>query len=312
MNKKIATITFNPAIDETVYIDNFTSGSVNRVQYSERHAGGKGINVATFITDYGMQAACTGFLGKDNESVFVSHFKNRKILDSMVRIPGETRTGIKIVDSINSSTTDINYPGILPTDDDIRLLFERIEVLLKEYKTFVVSGSLPDGTSPTLIREVVSLLKNKGAFVAVDTSGEAFKEAIKASPDLIKPNNHELEEYSGRLLPEITDLIFCSEEFIHQGISTVIVSMGKEGALFLNDNKTIHAKPPLTNAISTVGAGDAMVAGTICGLSEGKEISETAKLATAFSLNAISHVKPGLNNVESVRSSMHTVTVKNL
>ena len=98
---KIATITLNPAIDQTVAIPNFSAGSVNRVQDFRCDAGGKGVNVAAFLADYGLPVTATGFLGKENPHLFERFFKQKKITDRFVRIDGSTRTGIKIIDDVN-------------------------------------------------------------------------------------------------------------------------------------------------------------------------------------------------------------------
>ncbi len=312
MKHRIATVTFNPAIDETIAINNFKAGSVNRVSRVERYPGGKGINVATFISDYGYQCSCTGFLGKQNDSIFINHFLLKNITDSMVRIEGETRTGIKIIDEKQEKTTDINYPGITPTEEDITLLERKIETLTEDHDIFVVSGSLPVGTDPSLYGAVVSLLKKKGAAVVIDTSGPAFIEAVQSGPDIIKPNNHELEEYSGKKLNSFDDYIKAASDFFSNGIKTVIVSMGSKGALFVTENEVLHALPPKTRAISTVGAGDAMVAGTVCALVEKLPLADTAKLATAFSLNAVSHIRLGLHKPGELNKIVESVQIQKI
>src|SRR5581483_392989 len=108
---KIATVTLNPAIDQTVRVDHFRPNAVNYAQTMHFDAGGKGINVASFLADAGFFPTVTGFLGQDNADIFEQFFASKNLNDQFVRIPGRTRIGVKIVDEVNQQTTDINMPG---------------------------------------------------------------------------------------------------------------------------------------------------------------------------------------------------------
>src|SRR5712692_11608796 len=121
---KIATVTLNPAIDMTTRADGFQANTVNRGQTMQFDAGGKGVNVASFLADYGHATAVTGFLGQENADIFEQLFARKGIDDRFVRIPGSTRIGVKIVDEANQQTTDINMPGLPPP-------LEAMDTLLK-------------------------------------------------------------------------------------------------------------------------------------------------------------------------------------
>jgi 1-phosphofructokinase len=309
MTPCIATVTLNPAIDETIRIENFRAGSVNRVRSRERHAGGKGINVATFVSDYGITSTATGFLGIENDALFKKHFAEKKIGDNCIRLQGETRTGIKIIDTVSGYTTDINYPGLVPDSKEIDQLKETVSQLAVAHELFVVSGSIPAGTDPVIYKDLVALIKSHGRQVIVDTSGGAFRSAVSAGPDIIKPNIHELEEFSGKEFSTIRDLATYCREFLRKGISLVVVSMGSEGALFITESEMLFAVPPKSAVLSTVGAGDAMVAGIACGRVKRLSLSQTASLATAFSLVAITHIAMGIDSPGELAALSESVTV---
>jgi 1-phosphofructokinase len=312
MKARIATVTFNPAIDETVRIEGFAAGKVNRVMSRERHAGGKGVNVATFVSDYGFETTATGFLGDVNDTVFKNHFKRKGIADEFVRIAGETRTGIKIIDTLSTATTDINYPGIIPDLGEIIRLGGVMTGLAAAHDLFVISGSVPAGTDPSIYREAVSIVKAKGKKVIVDTSGEAFRFALEAHPDIIKPNIHELEEVAGRRFATMGELISFCREYIAGGVSIVAVSMGADGALFVSGDEALFAVAQQSRVVSTVGAGDAMVAGIAAGVLSGKSLAATAALATAFSLIAISNVELGISDPGKLPDLAQTVSIHTL
>src|SRR5512146_3381028 len=121
---RVVTVTINPAIDQTVIVPNFKAGAVNRVQSSQMDAGGKGINVAAFLADFGQPATVAGFLGADNDDIFRRLFVRKGIEDRCVRIAGQTRIGVKVSDEVLHQTTDINFPGETPSSTDIAHLFE--------------------------------------------------------------------------------------------------------------------------------------------------------------------------------------------
>jgi 1-phosphofructokinase len=207
----IATVTLNPAIDQTISIDNFTAGGVNRVEAQRCDAGGKGINVAAFLADYGLDAAATGFLGSDNPQCFERFFKQKKIQDHFIRINGSTRTGIKIIDRVKEQTTDINFAGLTPTRHDIQALLAKISQLAIDRRWFVLAGSVPAGIQPGIYGELIHIIRKHNGRVALDTSGEAFGPAVDASPALIKPNLEELEAYIGRRLAGQDDVVKAAQ-----------------------------------------------------------------------------------------------------
>lgn len=309
--KRVVTVTINPAIDQTITIPNFTAGTVNRVQHSQEDAGGKGINVASFLADFGQPATVTGFLGAENDDIFKQLFTHKDIEDRCVRITGKTRIGVKISDEVLRQTTDINFPGETPTPADITKLFDILTALAAEREWFVLSGSIPRGVSTDIYKEMVALLQ--GTKVILDTSGEGFKNALSASPWLIKPNVDELSEYAGKKL-ETTAAILEQAHIIMDrfNIHSVIISMGKEGAIFAEGDERVWAVPPPVQVKSTVGAGDAMVAGIVAGKIRGLGLAETARLATAFSMTAISHIGSGLHSIEEVHASKERVTIREL
>lgn len=285
------TVTLNPAIDRTVTISSFTPGAVNRVEAVCNTAGGKGVNVASALADDGRRVAVTGFLGRENAALFEALFAKKSIADRFVRIPGETRIGIKITDPVTHETTDINFPGAAPRPEEIAALRQQIETLDAPWVT--LGGSLPPGVDPGFYRELVEILKARGRKVVLDTSGEPLRLAIEAAPAVIKPNIHELEAVLGEPLRDENAVIAAARALLNRGIELVVVSMGKEGACFAAANRVAIARPPRIPVRSTVGAGDAMVAGIVSAQIRGLPLEECARLGTAFSLAALTRATNG-------------------
>lgn len=309
-NPDIVTVTFNPAIDQTVFLNRFEVGTVNRVPNHHRQAGGKGINVSSMLGDYGIPSVATGFLGEENQRLFNDLFESKPITDEFIRIPGETRTGIKIVDQSSIKTTDLNFQGLAPSPSDIRKFTEKLHKLIKPGRWFVVAGSLPEGFSLDFFREMLVTIKTGGARIAADTSGEALKIAICAGADLIKPNHHELAEYLGQELPDFSSRIEAAKKIQRQKVPHVILSLGSEGALFVTPENALLAAAPPVKVVSTVGAGDSMLAGYLAGLTTGDDATDCAKLATVFAWSSLENARRQLPSHAEIQNRLSLTRVQ--
>ncbi len=308
---RIATVTLNPAIDQTVGVDGFQMNTVNRGQTMQFDAGGKGVNVASFLADYGHATAVTGFLGQENADIFEQLFARKRIDDQFVRIPGRTRMGVKIVDEANQQTTDINMPGLLPTSEAMNTLLETIEGLAASYDWFALSGNLPPGVPATIYATIITQLKRQGKQVVLDTSGEALREGARAGPTIVKPNVDELQQLTGQSLSDEAAVEQAARQLLGD-IRLVVISMGERGALFVDAATTLIAIPPPVLVKSTVGAGDAMVAGLIAGQVQGLSLPDCARLATAFSLGTITRAGHNLPASETLQAHVQQVSIHTL
>lgn len=294
----VVTVTLNPAIDQTVVIHHFAANQVNRVVQTAAQPGGKGVNVAAFLADNGYRVGVTGFLGRENDTPFTDLFEHKGIADGFIRIAGQTRTGIKITDPLQRQTTDINFPGQAPSAANLDAFYTQLAASNSPW--VVLAGSLPPGVDAGIYRELIGLLKKQGRAVVLDTSGEALQQALEAAPYMIKPNIHELEGLVKQPLHNETDVIAAARMLIAQGMRLVVVSMGKAGACFVNADTVIIARPPQVEVQSTVGAGDAMVAGVVAAHLRKHALADCARLATAFSLDRITRTGVGLSSTAAV------------
>ncbi len=310
---KIATVTLNPAIDQTIQIPNFAMGEVNRVASEQSDAGGKGVNVASFLAQFGHKIAVTGFLGKDNAHPFEQLFGRLNIDDHFVRLAGATRVNIKIVDPDKQEITDINAPGLTNCAEALAALEEAIDQLAANgTEQFVLAGSLPSGLPQTIYRDLISHLKGLGKDVILDASGPSFAAALEAGPDIIKPNVDELSELVGRKLKSHEEIVSAARAVTGGRVGLIVVSMGADGALFITEEDVLHAMPKGAVVKSTVGAGDAMVAGILHSRSEGLPLADLARLATGFSLGALGEIGPHLPAQEVIKAFAADVVIEKL
>jgi 1-phosphofructokinase len=308
---KIATVTLNPAIDQTVRVDNFRSNRVNRAQEIRFDASGKGVNVASFLVDYGHDIAVTGYLGQANVDIFEQFFASKGIDDCFVRIPGNTRINVKVVDEVNQQTTDINMPGQTPPQEAMNTLLETIEQLANSCEWFILSGSLPPHVPTTIYATIITQLKRQKKRIILDTSGEALREGIQAGPTIVKPNTEELQYLIGHALTSEAEIQQAAHQLLNEDIELVVVSMGKQGAILVEQAATLIATPPEVTVKKTFGAGDAMVAGLVTAQIQGLSLADCGRLATAFSVGAIAHHSYNLPARDKLRQYFHQVYVRN-
>lgn len=184
--------------------------------------------------------------------------------------------------------------------------------MLPEHDWFVLSGSAPAGVPPDYYADLIRQLKAAGKQVVLDSSGEPLRQGIAAAPWAIKPNIAELEELVGHPLPDLAAVIQAARHLVEQGMGCVVVSMGSEGALFVTAEECLQAIPPAVEVKSTVGAGDAMVAGFVAGRMRGASLSECARLATACALGALTQLGPRLPPTPVVESYMGQVEIRQI
>ncbi|EYF05951.1 1-phosphofructokinase [Chondromyces apiculatus] len=315
---RLCTVTPNPAIDRTAAVHGLTPGAVHRVLWEQDDAGGKGVNVASFLATWGLTVTATGLMGRDNADVLRALFAERGIDDRFVLVPGRTRTNIKLVDETrgDASVTDLNFPGFSVSDPDLERLASTLTALSAEHTWFVLAGSLPPGAPADTYRRLVALLRAAGRRTVLDTSGAPLAAALApdagALPDVIKPNEHELSELLGHPIAGPDAALAAARTLHRRGVGTVIVSMGARGAVFSEGSAACLAVPPQVAVRSTVGAGDAMVAGYLVATLRGLPLADRARLATAFSLGTLTTLGPRLPPTAEVEARAAEVHVSPL
>ncbi|WP_296493106.1 1-phosphofructokinase [Rhodoferax sp.] len=315
---RVVAVALNPALDHTLEVDHLRVGGVNRALRMQVDVGGKGINVASCLADFGVRSAVTGLIGRENAGQFETLFDAKGIDNRCFYLDGLTRINTKLVDLASGDTTDINMPGPTLAPDAVEALLERLLAriggLVGKGSWVVASGSLPPQWPADTYARLITHAHNLGAQVLLDASGAALAAGVGAAPDIIKPNRAELCELIGRTLADTASVVAAARELLARpnAPGTVIVSMGGEGALFVNHHIALLAHPIPTELISTVGAGDAMVAGIVAAQIAGLALPECARLATAFSAAKLARLGPHLPPPDTVRALAQMVQVSSL
>lgn len=283
----IVTVTMNPAIDKTIEIDRLNRGNLNRIEKIEYDAGGKGINVSKTIRELGGESIATGFLGGNAGRVIEEVLDSRGIKHDFVWVDGETRTNTKVCEQ-DGTVTELNEKGPEITPEQLTNLLEKLDDLADDNVLFILAGSIPGNMEKNIYARIIERVHKKGAKVLLDADGELFRKGLEQKPDMIKPNQWEIEELQG-FSHGVSDkeLINVAEKMQKDGIDTVVISLGKNGALFVLENYVAKGMPLKVDVHSTVGAGDAMVAAMAYSFEKKMEPRETARLCMAVSAGAV-------------------------
>lgn len=309
MTERIVTVTLNPAIDLTVGVDALRPGETHRARAAGSNPGGKGVNVASCLADWGAPVTAAGFLGAENAALFESLFTDKGIKDAMTRLPGATRVNIKLAER-DGRTTDVNLPGLSTAQDDlagVRAVLERLSPSL-----LVLAGSLPEGLPGGTWADLSAEWRARGARVIMDVSEGPLALALagpRSRPHVLKPNRDELSILAGGALDDI-GLLRQARLIRAGGVALTVVSLGAGGALFVGPDEALHAEALQVDALSSVGAGDAMVAGLAAALVEGADLDRTARLATAFAAGKLRVVGPHLPPREVIEGLAEQVKIK--
>ena len=283
----IVTVTMNPAIDKTIEIDRLNRGNLNRIEKIEYDAGGKGINVSKTIHELGGESIATGFLGGNAGRVIEEVLDSRGIKHDFVWVEGETRTNTEVCEQ-DGTVTELNEKGPEITPEQLTNLLEKLDDLAADNVLFILAGSIPGNMEKDIYARIIERVHKKGAKVLLDADGELFRKGLEQKPDMIKPNQWEIEELQG-FSHGVSDkeLINTAKKMQTDGIDTVVISLGKNGALFVCGNYVAKGMPLKVDVHSTVGAGDAMVAAMAYSFEKKMEPRETARLCMAVSAGAV-------------------------
>jgi 1-phosphofructokinase/6-phosphofructokinase 2 len=266
----IVTLTPNPSIDRTIAVDDLRRGEVHRATSSRIDPGGKGINVSRALAAQGVATLAVLPTGGPEGTVMGTLLDAAGVPHHDVPVEGTVRSNVTVVEP-DGTTTKLNEPGPTLSGAEVDgLVAATLTAATGDGVAWVVgSGSLPPGAPDDLYAVLVAKASASGARVAIDSSGEPMRLAVAARPDLIKPNHEELAELVGHDLRTLGDVLDAARELVTGGIRTVVVSLGRDGAVLVDADTLVHVRTHIPRKLSTVGAGDCTLAGTVAALASG-------------------------------------------
>ncbi|MGN0318540.1 MAG: 1-phosphofructokinase [Lachnospira sp.] len=282
----IYTVTFNPAIDYVVHIDEMKPGKTNRSHREEMYFGGKGINVSVVLKELGISSKALGFIAGFTGEAIENGLGDMGIDTDFVHLKkGNSRINVKIK---SCEETEINGQGPDIDDNAIGSLFNKLDGL-KAGDMLILAGSIPASLPSDIYQKIFERLSGKNIRVVVDATKDLLLNVLKFKPYLVKPNNYELGEMFGVELKNAEEIEEHARRLKDMGAVNVLVSMAGDGAMLIDELGRMHRCGACKGTvINSVGAGDSMVAGFITGIIKGDyeyalKLGTAAGGATAFS-----------------------------
>jgi 1-phosphofructokinase len=308
----IVTVTLNPAIDKSVTVPRFEVGNTNRGEVKRTDAGGKGINVAKALKQFGAEVCALGFVAGSNGHFIQEALAANAIPADFTQVPGETRVNLKIHDPVYGTETEFNEPGFQVLPEHLEALKQKIREYSPRCDVMVFSGSLPPGAPPETFAELITMARALGAKCMLDTAGSALRLGLEAKPLLLKPNRAEVEELLQMPLRTHCELAEAARKLLELGAEEAVISMGADGAVAASQQDLLWARPPAVAPRSSVGAGDAMVAALAYGEVEHLSFRDSFRLAMAASAAAVTMEGSKVAELALVQSLLPQVRVEDV
>lgn len=295
----IYTVTFNPAIDYIISVNDIKMGNVNRSQGEYILYGGKGINVSIVLNNLGIKSKALGFVAGFTGLEIEGGLKRLGVDTDFVHVEnGMSRINVKIK---SDSETEVNGQGPEISKDNIEELLDKLSDI-KDGDYLVLAGSIPKSVPNDIYEKIMERFYERDIRIIVDATKELLLNILKYKPFLIKPNNYELGEIFGVECKSEEDIIMYGIKLQEMGARNVLISRAGDGAILLTETKeTYITSPPKGTVVNSVGAGDSMIAGFIADYITNKDYESALKYATATgSATAFSEGLAEKNKVEEL------------
>lgn len=298
------TVTLNPAVDTFIDVELLEAHKQSKIVNKYRLAGGKGINISRVLKSLDEKTFVTGFIGGNNGKFITKDLSKAGIDYQIVKIDQETRENIKLYDRKNKHSYEINESGPVVDLNHLDELIMLLKSIVKKNDVLIISGSAPINYDIDVYKILINQMKPLCKMITLDTSKDWFKEGLSASPDLIKPNLEELENYTNKQLTSDQEIINEALGIIALGVKEVLVSLGKHGSIYVSKECIYKIKVPDIKVKQTVGAGDALLAGFVSAKFK-KPLKEALVDAAFTSLKYISD----LEDINQVKNQIEIITM---
>ncbi|MCO4455640.1 1-phosphofructokinase [Staphylococcus aureus] len=273
----IYTVTFNPSIDYVIFTNDFKIDGLNRATATYKFAGGKGINVSRVLKTLDVESTALGFAGGFPGKFIADTLNNSAIQSNFIEVDEDTRINVKLK---TGQETEINAPGPHITSAQFEQLLQQIKNTTSE-DIVIVAGSVPSSIPSDAYAQIAQITAQTGAKLVVDAEKELAESVLSYHPQFIKPNKDELEVMFNTTVNSDEDVIKYGRLLVDKGAQSVIVSLGGDGAIYIDKEISIKAVNPQGKVVNTVGSGDSTVAGMVAGIASGLTIEKAFQQAVA-------------------------------
>jgi len=269
----ITVVCLSPSLDKTLILSSLVVGGTNRVLESRTVPGGKGVNVAMALRRMGCRVKLIVYRHERGAQALFDMLHGAGVEVEAISVPGELRVNLKLMDQASGVVTEVNSAAQSVSWEAQQAMEQAVAAAAKESEWLILTGSMPRGSGKDTYARMIASAKAQapGCRIALDAEGEAFAFGVKEKPDFVKPNLHELELYMGKRLDTQKEMRAAISSLVEGGVGTALVSMGKEGCVFAGAQELLYADALDIPVVTTVGAGDAMLAGYIAAWKQGSQ-----------------------------------------
>ena len=313
--KMIITVTLNAAIDKTLAVPNFRLGRRHRAVEQTAMAGGKGVNVARALRALGQPVIATGIAGGPTGTRIVEHLTEEGVLNDFVRIREESRTSTAVVDPTSGEQTEINERGPHVSEGELELFVDKLLYLAKGAAVCVFAGSLPRGVDAGLYGRLIEEMRRLGVSTLLDSEGEPLLIATRKGPDVVSPNEIEAEGLVGHEFSDEDDRRRALGEMVEMGAREGIMTLADGCLAVLGDSSErclYRATLEPLEPVSSVGSGDAFLAGFVAARYGGLNTEECLRFAVACGAESTQHFGAGQVDQREVERLLAEVRVEAL
>lgn len=277
----IVTVTPNTCLDRMLFVPSFELNKTIRVSRTVMSMAGKPADASWILGELGIPTLAMGFaaglFGKKMETML----RERGATTDFVWVEGDTRVNTLVVCEDGSGETTFSSSTLRVSAKHVDALLEQYREVLDNATCVIAGGSLPHSVAPTFYADLIREARSRAIPVVFDSSGEGLQAGLKAQPTVIKPNRAELEVLSGQLISSLETAYQAAQHIQEQYGVSLVVTLGKEGALAILPDHAYWIPPPAVKVVSAAGAGDGVLAGLATAFSQGKPFEEGLRLGFA-------------------------------
>lgn len=305
----ILTLTINPAVDRNVMVDRLAFEDRGYILSTSDTQGGRGINASRVVHLFGGKTLAIAAVGGETGKRFKEMTASCSFPMDLVSTEQELRTNLTITDK-QGLTVKLNEVGPRLSQKELDRVTERVEEKLSGATWFMICGSLPPGVPTTYYRDLIEVARKRGVKTLLDTDGDALLHGMEANPSIVSPNQPETERLLNRALITRSQIIEAVGRLHAMGAESVVMSLGSRGAVARSGDDTIEALPPRIDAVSPIGAGDALAAALTWAMDQGRPFMDAVRWGVAA--GTASAKLPGLTfaNLEATREVYNEVELR--
>jgi len=309
----IITVTLNASVDRTVEVPGMKVGKLLTGRLRVSVPAGKGVNLSNILALLGVPSVITGFVGRRQLYLFQNLEKETGglIRCEMVPIKGQTRISTTIIDPGKKQETHIKELGPAVRQDEKRALEKKLTQIARKSDIVVFAGSPAQNFFLQDYRSLLGTARKKMALVGVDASPRWLKQATRERVKFIKPNRQELTGLVGMALPDKKAMVSAARRLL-SSCEMVVATLGAKGALLVAGDEVLYAAAPRVKAISTVGAGDAFLAGFLAFHRAGKDNTEALRWAVACGSASATAIRAGWVSTSLAKKLLSKIKVSKL